>query len=134
MTPFGARIRRLREARGIQLKQMAADLEISSAYLSALEHGHKGLPSPMLVRQICTYFGIIWDEAEALERLAALSDPRVVVDTAGLTPDHTLAANLLARRIAHLTPAELERLLDLLGGVPPEARPDAPLPEPDGQA
>lgn len=133
MTPFGARIRRLREARGIQLKRMAADLEISAAYLSALEHGHKGLPSPMLVRQICTYFGIIWDEAEELERLAAVSDPRVVVDTAGLTPDHTLAANLLARRIAHLTPAELERLLAVLDAAPAENQPTSLRQEEDRQ-
>ncbi|HYE49797.1 MAG TPA: helix-turn-helix domain-containing protein [Azospirillaceae bacterium] len=114
MTPFGQRVRELRERRGIQLKQMAAELEISSAYLSALEHGHKGLPSPMLVRQICTYFGIIWDEAEEMERLAALSDPRVVVDTAGLHPKATLAANLLARRVAELDEAALDRLVRLL--------------------
>lgn len=115
MTPFGDRIRRLREQKGTNLKQMAADLQISSAYLSALEHGRKGLPSPMLLRQICTYFGLIWDDAEELERLAALSDPRVVVDTAGLTPRHTLAANLLARRLPAMTEAELDRLLAALG-------------------
>ncbi|WP_114395168.1 helix-turn-helix domain-containing protein [Oleisolibacter albus] len=114
MTPFGERVRELRARKGVSLKEMATELEISSAYLSALEHGHKGVPSPMLLRQICTYFGLIWDEAEALERLAGLSDPRVVVDTAGLTPDHTLVANLLARRIARLTPDALAQLLDLL--------------------
>ncbi|QJE71778.1 helix-turn-helix transcriptional regulator [Aerophototrophica crusticola] len=114
MTPFGERVRQLRARKGVQLKEMAAELEISSAYLSALEHGHKGVPSPMLVRQICGYFGLIWDEAEELERLAALSDPRVVVDTAGLTPDHTLAANLLSRRIAKLDADTVGTLLDLL--------------------
>lgn len=114
MTPFGERVRQLRARKGVQLKEMAAELEISSAYLSALEHGHKGVPSPMLVRQVCGYFGLIWDEAEELERLAALSDPRVVVDTAGLSPDHTLAANLLARRIAKLDANTLAALLDRL--------------------
>lgn len=119
MTPFGNRVRQLRAEKGVSLKQMADELEISSAYLSALEHGHKGLPSPMLLRQICTYFGLIWDAAEAVERLAALSDPRVTVDTAGLTPDHTLVANLLARDIARLTPAQLSALLRLLGQEQP---------------
>ncbi|MBP7334632.1 helix-turn-helix domain-containing protein [Niveispirillum sp.] len=114
MTPFGSRVRQLRAQKGASLKQMADELEISSAYLSALEHGHKGVPSPMLLRQICTYFGLIWDAAEEMERLAALSDPRVTVDTAGLTPDHTLVANLLARDIARLTPAQLSALLGLL--------------------
>lgn len=115
MTPFGSRVRQLRAEKGASLKQMADELEISSAYLSAMEHGHKGLPSPMLLRQICTYFGLIWDAAEEMERLAALSDPRVTVDTAGLSPDHTLVANLLARDIARLTPSQLSGLLGLLG-------------------
>ncbi|SNT13442.1 MULTISPECIES: helix-turn-helix domain-containing protein [unclassified Azospirillum] len=114
MTPFGDRIRSLRARKGVSLKEMAAELEISSAYLSALEHGRKGLPSPMLLRQICTYFGLIWDEAEEMERLAAISDPRVVVDTGGLSPDHTLAANLMARHINLLTPHELASLLAIL--------------------
>lgn len=115
MTPFGSRVRQLRAEKGVSLKQMADELEISSAYLSALEHGHKGVPSPMLLRQICTYFGLIWDAAEEVERLSALSNPRVTVDTAGLSPDHTLLANLLARDIARLTPVQLSRLLALLG-------------------
>lgn len=118
MTPFGDRVRSLRARKGVSLKQMADELEISSAYLSALEHGHKGLPSPMLLRQICTYFGLIWDAAEEMERLAALSDPRVVVDTGGLSPDHTLAANLLARQLPRMGPAVLAGLLTLLGHPP----------------
>lgn len=122
MTPFGDRVRLLRARKGVSLKQMADELEISSAYLSALEHGHKGLPSPMLLRQICTYFGLIWDEAEEMERLAALSDPRVVVDTGGLSPDHTLAANLLARQLPRMDPAALAALLTLLGHPPVDNR------------
>ncbi len=46
MTPFGERVRSLRDAKGVTLKQMATDLSISSAYLSALEHGKRGQPSP----------------------------------------------------------------------------------------
>lgn len=116
MTPFGDRVRALRARKGVSLKQMADELEISSAFLSALEHGRKGTPSPMLLRQICTYFGLIWDEAEEMERLAIVSDPRVVVDTAGLSPDHTLVANLLARRINTLSSAELQALMAILSG------------------
>ncbi len=122
MTPFGHRVRLLRARKGVSLKQMADELEISSAYLSALEHGHKGLPSPMLLRQICTYFGLIWDEAEEMERLAALSDPRVAVETAGLSPDHTLAANLLARQLPRMGTVQLAALLTLLGHPPVDNR------------
>lgn len=116
MTPFGERIRALRAQRGITLKDMAADLAISAAYLSALEHGKRGQPSPMLVRQICDYFGMIWDEADALQRLADLSHPRVAVDTAGLSPAATLLANRLAECIRRLPEAKIARLLEVLDG------------------
>ena len=114
MTPFGAHIRELRAKRGVTLKQMADELEVSSAYLSALEHGKRGQPSIMLVRQICAYFEIFWDEAEALERLAEMSHPRIVVDTSGLSPKATLVANLLADRIRSLDDSAIDRLLDVL--------------------
>lgn len=124
MTPFGARLRELRRARGITLKDMANSLEISSAYLSALEHGKRGRPSPMLVRQICTFFTIIWEDAEELERLARLSHPRVVVDTSGLSPRATELANLLAERIADLDADELEALVARLKATVSKRRRD----------
>lgn len=111
MTPFGERVRALRAQRGISLKQMAGDLMVSPAYLSALEHGHRGRPTPGLIHQICEYFGIIWDEAEALKALADSSNPRVVIDTAGLTPAHTELANTLARRIRDMPGETATRLL-----------------------
>jgi len=114
MTPFGAEIRRLREAKGIQLKQMAADLNVSAAYLSALEHGHRGKPAPGLVMQICGYLGCIWDEAEALKTLADLSHPKVTLDTSGLTPSHTELANRLGAAIRRLPEEKIRGLLALL--------------------
>ena len=114
MTPFGDKLRQWRRQRGISLKQMAADLHLSAAYLSALEHGRRGRPSPGLVMQILGYFNVIWDDAEAMKQLAALSDPKVRIDTAGLSPQATELANRLERRIARLSPARLRRLLDLL--------------------
>ena len=115
MTPFGEKLRSLRRQRGISLKQMADDLHLSSAYLSALEHGHRGRPSPGLVMQILGYFNVIWDEAEELKELARLSHPKVTLDTAGLSPAATLLANQLALRIDTLPEEKLQALLDLLG-------------------
>lgn len=117
MTPFGLKLRQLRAERGVQLKDMAAALQISSAYLSALEHGRKGLPSPMLVRQICGYFGLIWDEADEVDRLVRLSDPRVVIDTSGLSPEATEFANRLSRDIGRLDGETIHRLLKELASA-----------------
>ena len=111
MTPFGAKIRQLRRERGITLKDMAASLDVTSAYLSALEHGKRGRPTWFMVQRIIAFFNVIWDEAEELQRLAEISDPRVVVDTAGLDPKATELANLLADKIAGLTEPSLTQLL-----------------------
>ncbi|MBF0327154.1 helix-turn-helix domain-containing protein [Magnetospirillum moscoviense] len=114
MTPFGERVRRLRQAKGLQLKEMAAQLGVSAPYLSALEHGHRGRPAPGLIMQIAGLLGCIWDEAEELKRLAELSHPRVTIDTAGLSPARTELANRLAETIATLPEDKVATVLELL--------------------
>jgi transcriptional regulator with XRE-family HTH domain len=121
MTPFGARLRALREARGIALKDMAAEIGVTPAYLSALEHGHRGRPGSGLVMLICGSLGLIWDEAEDLQRLADVSRPKVSIDTGGLSPTATELANRLAQRIRDLDEATLEEMLALVQRQP--ARP-----------
>ncbi len=111
MTPFGRRMRELREARGVSLQEMAGALDVSSSYLSALEHGRRGRPSRARVHQICQYFNIVWDEADELQRLARLSHPRITVDTSGLSPEATELANLLAQKIRRLPPEKIAQLL-----------------------
>ncbi|MGV8998601.1 MAG: helix-turn-helix domain-containing protein [Parvibaculaceae bacterium] len=110
MTPFGEKVRELRSQRGVTMKDMAAALRVSPAYLSALEHGRRGRPSWAQVQAIIGYFNVIWDEAEEIERLARLSHPRVTIDTSGLHPAATELANRLSEDIAHLTEAELHEL------------------------
>ena len=114
MTPFGKRLRTLREERGILLKDMAADLGVSATYLSALEHGRRSKPNWSFVQRVIHYFNIIWDEADELQRLADLSNPRIVVETAGLSQKATLLANLLSRTIGELSDAELDAHVTLL--------------------
>jgi transcriptional regulator with XRE-family HTH domain len=104
----------MRADRGITLKAMAEGLGVSAAYLSALEHGRRGAPTWYLVQRIITFFNVIWDEAEEIERLAQISHPRVVVDTSGLSPQATEFANTFARRIGSLTEQDIRALLDLL--------------------
>jgi len=111
MTPFGEKVRALRKDKQVSLKKMAEDLGVSSAYISALEHGHRGRPGSGLVQQICGYFDLMWDDAEALERLAQVSHPRVVIDTAGLTANATLLANMLSEKIKTLDEETVEWVL-----------------------
>ncbi|MGO4175635.1 helix-turn-helix domain-containing protein [Bosea sp. TAF32] len=114
MTPFGRRVRELRDRRGLTLAQMADGLGVTPAYLSALEHGKRGRPTFTLIQGAIHVLGVIWDEADELVRLADLSHPRVTVDTAGLDPEATLFANRLAREIAELDGEDLRRLATVL--------------------
>ena len=110
VTPLGAKIRALRAARGVTLKQMAETLEVSSAYLAALEHGRRGTPTWVMLQRIIGYFNVIWDEAEELQRLAELSDPKITLDTAGLPPEATELTNRLAAEIHQLEPEDMIHL------------------------
>jgi transcriptional regulator with XRE-family HTH domain len=114
MTPFGDRIRKLRAERGITLKEMADGLGVSSAYLSALEHGKRGRPGWHLIQRILSFFNIIWDDAEEVVRLARISHPRITIDTSGLNPKATELANRLAAEIGRLDAAVLEELLSIV--------------------
>ena len=107
-------MRKMRAERGITLKEMASDIGVSSAYLSALEHGKRGRPGWHLLQRIISYFNIIWDEAEDVVRLARISHPRVVIDTSGLEPQATELANRLADDISNLDAKELAELLAVL--------------------
>ncbi|AEV34857.1 transcriptional regulator, XRE family [Pseudovibrio sp. FO-BEG1] len=114
MTPFGAKVRELRAKQNITLKEMAEALSVSSAYLSALEHGKRGTPTWYMVQRIITYFNVIWDEAEELQRLAELSNPKITIDTGGLTPRATELTNMLASKINGLSEESLEHLIHQL--------------------
>ena len=125
MTPFGEKLRALRLARGVLQRDMAAALEVSPAYLSALEHGRRGAPSAGLIHQVSEYFGLIWDDADELRALAKLSRPKLKLNTGGLTAQQTALGNRLARSLRHLdadTVAMMHSLLDAALPVTPPAR------------
>jgi len=119
MTPFGKHLKKLREQKGITQAALARALDVSPAYLSALEHGRKGAPPAALVQNAIQYFELIWDAAQELQDLAQASRPRVVIDTAGMAPCYTSMANRFARILPQLDAPALDYLegeLDRLRG------------------
>jgi transcriptional regulator with XRE-family HTH domain len=114
MTPFGARLRELRNDKGVTLAEMAKSISVSSAYLSALEHGKRGRPSWYLVQRIIAYFNVIWDDAEHLAALARVSHPRIAIDTAGLDAKATELANRLSQLIGQLDNRQISRILAII--------------------
>ena len=114
MTPFGLRLRELRKERGLTLAEMAKAVNVSSAYLSALEHGKRGRPSWRVIQAVIAYLNIIWDDAEELVRLSRLSHPKITIDTSGLTPEATELANQLALNIGKLDESDIQLMLTKL--------------------
>ena len=114
MTPLGIKLRALRAERRMTLSQLAERLDVSPAYLSALEHGHRGAAGSALLSPLCQALGLTWDEAHLLQHVAQLSHPRVTVDTAGLSPAKTELANRLAQSIGQMTPEMVTAMLLLL--------------------
>lgn len=114
MTPFGEAIRKMRAERGITQREMAEDLGVTPAYLSALEHGHRSKPSWQFVQRIIGYFNVIWDDAEELMDLAGLSDPKITIDTSGLNAKATEVANLLAKTVRSLSEEDLQKITEVI--------------------
>lgn len=114
MTPFGQRMRELRAARGLTQQQQADQLGVSKAYISALETGARGQPSAPFVDQICAWLGLIWDDAEELKALAAMSHPKPTIDASRAGPHAVALANQLSQHIGTLDEAACKRLLSIL--------------------
>ena len=114
MTPFGARIRDWRQRKNRTLHQQADALGVSAAYLSALETGARGRPSTVLVDQICAWLGLIWDDAEELKRLAALSHPKPTINARAQSAEAIFMVNFLAQNIDRLSDADCREVTDVI--------------------
>lgn len=114
MTPFGELMRYWRTQKNLTLRDQADFLDVSQAYLSALEHGKRGKPSFALVDQICVFLDLIWDEAEALKSAANHSHPRPSIDASNLSPEAVYLANLMAQNIDRLTPQQCQDLTEMI--------------------
>ena len=114
MTPFGVKIRDWRQSKNRTLHQQAEALGVSAAYLSALENGTRGRPSVVLVDQICVWLGLIWDDAEELKRLAALSHPKPTINARGQSAESIYMVNLLAQNIDRLSVADCRNITNVI--------------------
>lgn len=69
MTEFGKELRKIRLDNDELLKNMADKLSVGSAYLSAIEHGKKVVPSTLIYR-LRDLYGLAAEEVDKLSKLA----------------------------------------------------------------
>ena len=114
MTPFGLKLRNLRENKKITTTELAKVLKVSTAYLSMLENGKRGKPPNGMVELICAYFGLIWDESEDLKNAANISDTNAQINTTSLGINATTLTNVLKNNIKWLKDDELIELSKII--------------------
>lgn len=115
LTAFGKLVRKLRIDKGATLKQMADYLEVSSAFLSAVENGKK-TPPQRLVEQSCRYFSLNTEECAELEKAADLSIKEVNISLNGQENGDRRLALAFARKFKSLDQEQRDKILKILHG------------------
>jgi transcriptional regulator with XRE-family HTH domain len=113
MTPFGKYMRNLRMEKGLLLKDVAERLGVTSAYLSALEHGKKGVPNAEIVRK--TISALSLDVQAAGELAKAVRDSEMDFSVpAKAIPFAFETANAFARQLPSLSEIQLKKIKEIL--------------------
>ena len=110
MTPFGIKLKHIREQKNKSLKDLSKALKVSIAYVSMLENGKRGRPADGLIELICSYFNLSWEEADELKFLAKHSDINTKMNSEKLSLNATMLTNVLKNNIKWLTEKQLRKL------------------------
>lgn len=110
MTPFGIKLKHIREQRHKSLKDLSKALKVSIAYVSMLENGKRGRPADGLIELICSYFNLSWEESDELKFLAKHSDINTKMNSEKLSINATMLTNVLKNNIKWLTEEQLKKL------------------------
>jgi transcriptional regulator with XRE-family HTH domain len=97
----------------MMLKESAEALGVTSAYLSALEHGKKGRPGPQLLEQIVKTMSLSQAQQAELMKSVADSDTRFEISSRS-TPIAFETANAFARRLPSLSDIQLTKIKTIL--------------------
>ena len=110
MTPFGIKLKHIREQKHKSLKDLSKALKVSIPYVSMLENGKRGRPADGLIELICSYFKLSWEEADELKFLAKHSDINTKMNSEKLSLNATMLTNVLKNNIKWLNEEQLKNL------------------------
>lgn len=110
MTKFGIVLRKIRLDEQELLKDMAAKLNVSSAFLSAVETGKKKIPANF-VEKVCSVYKL--DESTRKELVLAeeMSAQEMKINLAGITPGQHQVALSFAKALDGLTDDEISAIM-----------------------
>lgn len=117
LTLFGKTIRKLRIDQGEILKDMADDLEVSSAFLSAVENGKKKIPQDW-VDKISERYYLDNDKKEELKRAYEITNDELAksikIDFEDTNELKKRTALLFARSFEDINDDTVEKIYEML--------------------
>ncbi len=113
ITSFGRLLRQLRERKGDSLRDLATKLDISAAFLSAMEIGKKKIPNDYACR-IAEIYNLNSEELKELEDSITITNKKVMLDLDNMTDDQVEASLIFARKIKDADSDLLDKLMKAL--------------------
>lgn len=113
VTTLGKFLRKLRIDQDERLYDMARRLDVSSAFLSGVENGHKKASNDLVDKIVSTY-NLTLQQQEELQY--ARSESAKQIDLSQFSPEKREATLMFARKFDDLTQAQVEQIKDILKG------------------
>ena len=114
LTAFGKFLRGYRLEKLMRLKDMAGDLNLSSAFLSAVETGAKEIPEDM-VNKLIKYYDFSEQEKQLLFKAVDETKTNTIIDMPDSLDDRYLIG-AFARNLNNLDSEKKNRILNMLKG------------------
>lgn len=112
-TMFGKRLRIIRIQHDEVLKDTAALLGVSSAFLSAVENGKRTVPAGWC-EKIARHYSLTAEECNELKSLAAQSAPLITLRLSGEPAAKRDVANVFAAAFERMSESDARQLMDYL--------------------
>jgi len=118
-TEFGTKVQRLRQLAGMTLYEVAQKMNMSSAFLSAVENGRKRVPDDF-VGKLADAIPEAKAQERELEALANQAREQVVLPLPKANRQDADLATVLARKFNTLSEAQKQRIRAILDNYNPE--------------
>ena len=113
ITEFGRILRNIRMECNELLKDMADKLNITSSYLSAIEHGKREIPEGFVNDIICLY-NLNETAAAEVKRVAVKSRLTLKLDLNGQGEKTKNLANAFARKLGDLDDNQINEMMNII--------------------
>ncbi|MBD5169224.1 MAG: helix-turn-helix domain-containing protein [Oscillibacter sp.] len=113
LSKFGIALRKVRLDKQILLKDMANDLQVTSAFLSSVETGRRKIPNGW-INKICELYSLSDDERDSLEMAKAKTEQEIRIPISSSTDMQKDLAFSLAKALDGLSDADVERIMNAM--------------------